>query len=354
MSEWSLRPDLPSATFDVDEECPHCDEPQPSRQMDTHVATVHADLPPCTARIETQHRETYQCVFRAGHAKGEYGRWHASASRDPAGRFMWNDSAAGATPHRPPEPSDSLNKLKAAGVVSHTVVATGDGSPARTCGEHDGPCFPEAGATCSAHGEQQCARCHRNPSDCLTEDGACGRWSSSGMHWDTCPNRRRGPLTDADSAPQPPERPVKATCAVLHTDEQGNTIPCPHEQAKGDPNFTLNEINGKWRWLCGNCNGYSRNFPTADEAQGDFYARHAPCLDEQADPHPALTAKLYAPPPDDRLRDAEIRAAVAEHEAEAYKNQVQALVRALLRERGAAEEDLPQKVSVIILHEEAP
>ena len=123
------------------------------------------------------------------------------------------------------------------------------------------------------------------------------------MHWDTCPNRRRGPLADADSPPQPPEWPVKATCAVLHMDGQGNTIPCP---------------------------------------------------DDQADRHPALTAKLYAPSPDDRLRDAEIRAAVAEHEAEAYKNQVQALVRALLRERGAAEEDLPQKVSVIILHEEAP
>ncbi|MCX5253653.1 hypothetical protein OOK27_05620 [Streptomyces canus] len=227
------------SAFDVDEECPHCDELQPSRQLDAHIARVHADLPPCTARIVTEHRETYRCAFRAGHAKGKYGHWHASklGADGPGSRYDWNDSAAGATPHRPPEPSDSLDKLKAAGVVSHTVVATGDGSPARTCGEHDGPCFPEAGAKCSAHGEQQCARCHRNPSDCLTEDGACGRWSWSGMHWDTCPNRRRGPLADADSPPQPPEWSIKLTCAALHTDSAGNAIPCPgypHTMVKPD------------------------------------------------------------------------------------------------------------------------
>lgn len=290
------------AVFDVPQQCPHCELLE--RALDDHIAAAHGDLPTCNAKINNAGTEgqTIPCVFRVGH-RDESGNYHAGPIDRYGSRLRWNDGAMGATPHRPPEPSDSLDKLKAAGVVSHTVVATGDGSPARTCGEHDGPCFPEAGAKCSAHGEQQCARCHRNPSDCLTEDGACGRWSWSGMHWDTCPNRRRGPLADADSPPQPPEWPVKATCAVLHMDGQGNTIPCP---------------------------------------------------DDQADRHPALTAKLYAPSPDDRLRDAEIRAAVAEHEAEAYKNQVQALVRALLRERGAAEEDLPQKVSVIILHEEAP
>jgi hypothetical protein len=57
---------------------------------------------------------------------------------------------------------------------------------------------------------------------------------------------------------------------------------------------------------------------------------------------------------DERLRQAEIRAAVAEHEAEAYRNQVQALVREILREREVPEEDLPQKVRVIILDEETP
>lgn len=169
--------------FDAQEKCPHCDEPQPSRQMDAHVATVHADLPPCTARIEPEHGGLYTCAFRAGHEKGLYGRWHASISGEPTGRYVWNDSATGATPH---------------------------------------------------------------------------------------------------------------------TAAQGNVIPC-----------------------------HDRN--------------------------PALTAKLYAPAPeDDRLRQAEIRAAVAEHEAEAYRQQVQALARELLRMRDVPEEDLPQKVRVIILHEEAP
>ncbi|MCX4704378.1 hypothetical protein [Streptomyces sp. NBC_01373] len=57
---------------------------------------------------------------------------------------------------------------------------------------------------------------------------------------------------------------------------------------------------------------------------------------------------------DERVRQAEIRAAVAEHEADAYRNQVQALVRELLRMREVPEEDLPRKVSVIIVDEEAP
>jgi hypothetical protein len=59
-------------------------------------------------------------------------------------------------------------------------------------------------------------------------------------------------------------------------------------------------------------------------------------------------------PVDERLRQAEIRAAVAEHEAEAYRNQVHALARELLRAREAPDEDLPQKVRVIILNEETP
>ena len=97
--------------FDPPEECPHCDDPQPSEQMDAHIATAHADLPPCTARIETGHRETYRCAFRAGHEKGLYGKWHASKSGEDASivgaRYVWNDSAEGATPHRPPTPSAS-------------------------------------------------------------------------------------------------------------------------------------------------------------------------------------------------------------------------------------------------------
>jgi hypothetical protein len=71
-------------------------------------------------------------------------------------------------------------------------------------------------------------------------------------------------------------------------------------------------------------------------------AREALAGDEPADEY------------DDRLRQAEIRAAVAEHEAEAYRNQVQALVRELLRERDVPEEAMPGEARVIILHEETP
>lgn len=94
------------SSFDVQEECPHCEELQPSRQLDTHVAAAHADLPPCTARIETAYRETYRCAFRAGHEKGKYGCWHASTCGEPTGRHVWNDRAMGATPHvaRPEQP----------------------------------------------------------------------------------------------------------------------------------------------------------------------------------------------------------------------------------------------------------
>ncbi|MCI3246284.1 hypothetical protein [Streptomyces spinosisporus] len=113
--------------FDVDEECPHCDEPQPSQQMDAHVAAAHADLPPCTARIDLEGGPTYACAFRAGHDKGEYGKWHASKrGGETWTRYVWNDSALDATPHRPPEPRVvGLDHFKAMGVVSHAVVASG-------------------------------------------------------------------------------------------------------------------------------------------------------------------------------------------------------------------------------------
>jgi hypothetical protein len=177
--------------LDVHEECPHCDAAPPSRQLDMHVARQHADLPPCAARIEPEGGGLYACGFRAGHNGGEYGTWHASKRDAAMGRYIWNDTATGATPHQPPVPSDSLDKLKAAGVVSHTVIA---GASQATCGEHDGPCFPDPDARCPAHGDPRCALCHRNPSTCADPEYVeCGTWSRTGMHWDTCPNRVRGP-----------------------------------------------------------------------------------------------------------------------------------------------------------------
>lgn len=116
--------------LDVHEGCPHCDAAPPSRQLDMHVARAHADLPHCTARIEADSGESYRCAFRAGHEKGERGQWHASKrGGDTSLHYRWNDTAAGATPHQPPEPSDSLDKLKALGAVSHTIVATGNTTP---------------------------------------------------------------------------------------------------------------------------------------------------------------------------------------------------------------------------------
>lgn len=72
---------------------------------------------------------------------------------------------------------------------------------AATCGAHDGPCFPDPTTTCVAHGSAQCAHCHRNPADCI-DHGQCSTCTRTGMHWDTCPNRVRGPLAPDTAATQ--------------------------------------------------------------------------------------------------------------------------------------------------------
>lgn len=90
----------------LDEICPHCDEPHPPSQTDEHVATVHADIPPCTATLANEQTDgTLRCVLRAWHRSGhgEYGDYHVSA-RGPVGRTVWNDSAEGSTPHDAAEP----------------------------------------------------------------------------------------------------------------------------------------------------------------------------------------------------------------------------------------------------------
>lgn len=63
--------------------------------------------------------------------------------------------------------------------------------------------FPDHDARCSAHGHRECEECHRNPANCKLPPIdvnyatiGCGQYSATGMHWDTCPNRIRGPLTD--------------------------------------------------------------------------------------------------------------------------------------------------------------
>lgn len=51
--------------------------------------------------------------------------------------------------------------------------------------------FPDPEAKCPAHGQRFCMACCRNPSTCVEDNGGCGFYSSTGMHWDTCPNRIR-------------------------------------------------------------------------------------------------------------------------------------------------------------------
>lgn len=51
---------------------------------------------------------------------------------------------------------------------------------------------------CVAHGTPGCPDCSRITLDRLTPDGECRRgcstYSTDGLHWDTCPNRLRGPV----------------------------------------------------------------------------------------------------------------------------------------------------------------
>lgn len=265
--------------LDVHEECPHCDDAPPSRQLDAHVARAHADLPLCTARIETGHGETCTCGFRAGHAGGECGTWHASKRDADMGRYIWNDTATGATPHRPPDQSDAdvLAKFKRMGAVSHTVVARGEVPPARPVEDRDLSAVAAELTSTVPDSQDTGRRCPR----CDCADGA-----EQCEHCKVCPH--------ADGGPEEP--PQQSELDELRAD-----------------NESLRYQILRARGALGN-----------DE------------------------------PVDERLSQAEIRAAVAEHEAEAYRNQVQALVRELLRARDVPEEDLPQKVRVIILDEETP
>lgn len=59
-------------------------------------------------------------------------------------------------------------------------------------------------------------------------------------------------------------------------------------------------------------------------------------------------------PVNEQLRQAEIRAAVAEREAVAYRNQVKALVRAIQRERGVPEDALDGEVFVVAADDASP
>jgi hypothetical protein len=44
--------------------------------------------------------------------------------------------------------------------------------------------------TCAAHNDTDCDLCTLNPADCAA-DGSCDMYLTTGMHWDSCPNRIR-------------------------------------------------------------------------------------------------------------------------------------------------------------------
>lgn len=78
--------------------CPHCAECQYPSRIDEHIATAHADIPPCTATADIPDHGKYACVLRVGHGDSEYGAYHVSA-HGPVGRTFWSDTAPGAVPH---------------------------------------------------------------------------------------------------------------------------------------------------------------------------------------------------------------------------------------------------------------
>jgi hypothetical protein len=167
-------------------------------------------------------------------------------------------------------------------------------------------------------------------------------------------------------------RAMNVACAVLHTDAEGNVIPCPGyphtpERASKSP-----ELYAPNRVICPlvqrtphdaheyeglRCPGWMPDDGTRPEQPPELSELDQLRADNESLRYQiqrAREALATDEPVDERLRQAEIRAAVAEHEAEACRNQVQALVRELLRAREVPDEDLPQKVRVIILNEEAP
>jgi hypothetical protein len=147
---------------------------------------------------------------------------------------------------------------------------------------------------------------------------------------------------------------IRPVCGgEVHTDGWGTPIQCPASRRCPRCDCPDNAEQCDHCKVCPHAGGVPDGQPTPtplEEAQATVEdlryrlrrAREALAGDEPADEY------------DDRLRQAEIRAAVAEHEAEAYRNQVQALVRELLREREVPEEAMPEQVRVILLHEETP
>ncbi|MYS16561.1 hypothetical protein, partial [Streptomyces sp. SID4982] len=56
------------------EQCPHCPEAPTANRLDEHLATVHADLPDCTARYSGDDGDghvEHGCAMKVAHVLGE-------------------------------------------------------------------------------------------------------------------------------------------------------------------------------------------------------------------------------------------------------------------------------------------
>lgn len=63
--------------------------------------------------------------------------------------------------------------------------------------------IPDPDYKCSAHGEPACVHCARSRPGGIDENGQCREcivYGEHGVHWDTCANRIRGPLSPEDAA----------------------------------------------------------------------------------------------------------------------------------------------------------
>jgi hypothetical protein len=90
---------------------------------------------------------------------------------------------------------------------------------------------------CPAHGDARCTDCARISAEYLIDGQACRScdyFAATGMHWDTCPGRIRGPITTSRQAmtAHPDAEPAPVPARVL--------LPAP-ERTSADLSV------GRWR-----------------------------------------------------------------------------------------------------------
>jgi len=83
----------------------------------------------------------------------------------------------------------------------------------------------EEAAKCVAHGKKVCSLCTLNPSTCGSGQAGiqvgCGTYASTGMHWDTCPNRVTGIDGNGDWVMANGERVAPKSHRLMGEEDQG-------------------------------------------------------------------------------------------------------------------------------------